>query len=234
MVSAPEADELWTLDLASGQATLFSDAVAEPYGLATHPSGDVLVANWDAQNILRITPSGEGSVFADTPDRFGNVYVDAATGDVYLPEFSTGRLERMTPDGDRELVSEGVVNQGLHAVMFDDARVLYTGYVNSGEIYRHDVDGVPVLWATLPGRLGNLLWVDGQMLATSFDTHRIFAVSPDGDVDVWAGRPRPAHIDGSGEDARFESPNGLLREDATLYVTESVGRVRRIALAREA
>ncbi len=119
------------------------------------------------------------------------------------------------------MVSEGEPGKGLHAVAFDDERPLYTGYVNAGEIYRHEADDTRTLLATLPGRLGNLLWLDDRLLATSFDTHRIFTVTREGTVEVWAGRPRPGDADGTGEEARFESPNGLLRDGDTLYVTES-------------
>lgn len=234
VVSDPAGNELRFVDPATGADTPFVDALQEPYGITADADGNVLVANWAAQNALSVAPDGSTDVFATTSDRFGNVYVDSPTGDVYLPSFQSGLLERITSDGTRETLSKGQVGAGLHAVMFDDERTLYTGYVLTGEIHRHDDAGVGSLFATLPGRLGNLLWYDGRLYATGWDTHRVYTIDENGEVTTFAGRRRPGTADGAIEDARFESPNGLVVDPAAsvMYVSESQGRVRRITLER--
>lgn len=234
LVSQPSINFVQELSL-QGVASPYVRDLNEPYGISLDAQGRLYIANWGTQQVLRAGSDGVTEVFAEMDDDVGNVWVKPDTQDVYLPSFNTGLLEKVDAQGARSEVSTGQQNDGLHAVMFDDQGRLYTGYVWTGEIYRHDAQGVGTLLATLPGELGNLLWVDGVLIASSWGARRLYTVSEDGEVAVFAGSGQLGSLDGDALEARFESPNGLAwdPEGGWLYVAESTGSVRRIELRYE-
>ncbi len=52
--------------------------------------------------------------------------------------------------------------------------------------------------------------------------HRIFRLSPEGELEVWAGSGKAGHRDGAAEQAQFDSPQGLLWDPkGGLWVADS-------------
>lgn len=90
--------------------TEITKGIATPYGVACLPNGDFLVASF-AGEIIRVTPSGEKSVFAKTGGNPVGVYVDGA--DVYYSDYAKGdkdkgSFKKISPDGKITMVASGL------------------------------------------------------------------------------------------------------------------------------
>ncbi len=229
-MSSPGAGTIIEVTMA-GVASVLARGLGEPYGMSQDSAGNVLVADWAAQKVKRISPDGVISDFASVTGQLGNVFVDGEDT-VYLPHFYAGRLDTITADGTRNTVAQLPANEGFHGVLLDDAGNLYGGMVESGVIYRIFTDGTYEELARVPRRLANILWFRGYLLATGLESRRLFRISTSGEVEIFAGAGTRGSRDGPAAEAQFVNPNGLaVSPDATaIYISESGGRVRALSI----
>ena len=118
--SDQHADRIYRIDLASKKVTLLvaDPALAGPAGLAMHPkSGELIVVSWDKGKILAITPQGVISeVFSNGffSSRFSNLRgVDFDRwGNMYVSDFTTGKVWRMTWDKRFQVIAEYLPSPG--------------------------------------------------------------------------------------------------------------------------
>eukprot|EP00736_Rhodelphis_marinus_P012697 Rmarinus@m.21921 len=71
---------------------------------------------------------------------------------------------------------------------------------------------------------------NGWIFISDKDNHRIFQISPDGELSLLAGSGKQGYSDGVGEKASFSWPSGLaMNEDGDIYVSDSCNnRIRRV------
>jgi DNA-binding beta-propeller fold protein YncE len=101
----------------SSKPTVFvhDDALAGPHGLAVNPAtGSLMVVSWNAGKILEVTKEGSVKVlFANSffSARFGNLTgVDFdAFGNMYVSDFSQGKVVRIDPDFRFQTIAEFLV-----------------------------------------------------------------------------------------------------------------------------
>ncbi len=74
-----------------------SSGMLGPFGIATGANGDFYVVEVDQGNILRITPTGTKSTFANVPNAWGNPAFDAF-GNLLVPS-DNGIVNKVTPSG---------------------------------------------------------------------------------------------------------------------------------------
>ena len=229
IVSEPGSDDLRTVTL-DGDVGLLSDALSEPYGISLGPDGWIYVANWGIPNIMRVSLDGEAEEVMPLDSYVGNVWA-APSGDLLVPYFYAQRIEQVAPEGTVTVVAESAEFRGLHGVLFDDDGRLVAGNHRDGALFVQADSGEMTPLATLPGQLGNLLLFEGVLYATGYDTHQIYQITPEGEV-LWFAGGEPGDADGPAAEARFTNPNGLVGDAArgVLYVSESRGRIREVAL----
>jgi DNA-binding beta-propeller fold protein YncE len=119
-----------------------------PHGLAFDAQGNLFVANSAGNTIVKFTPAGVGTIFADandgllTPiaiafDTAGNLYVTNADGG---GSSTDGQVLKFTPDG----VGSVFNGKGFHSaygLAFDRAGNLYVSNFDSSVIEKFDANG---------------------------------------------------------------------------------------------
>ena len=118
--SDQHANKIYRVELPSRKVTLLvaDPALAGPTGLAVHPkSGQLIAVSWDKGKILAITPEGAVSeIFSNGffSSRFSNLRgVDFDRwGNMYVSDFTTGKVWRMTWDKHFQVIAEYLPSPG--------------------------------------------------------------------------------------------------------------------------
>ncbi len=118
--SDQHANRIYRVELPSRKmALLVADpALAGPSGLAVHPkSGQLIAVSWDKGKISTISPQGAVSVLFSNgffSSRFSNLRgVDFDRwGNMYVSDFTTGKVWRMTRDNRFQVIAEYLPSPG--------------------------------------------------------------------------------------------------------------------------
>jgi DNA-binding beta-propeller fold protein YncE len=193
-----------------------SSEFAEPFGVAISRDGAVYVADGgEAPRILRISPDGR---------------VESVAGGARGFADGAGAHARFDTPSALAIDAEGVLyvaDTGNHAVR----RIAPDGRVTTlaGDGVAGGTDG-EAQHARFNGPIG--IAVDGRGRVIVADTYndRVRAIDRDGRVATIAGGAEAGAEDGSGSDARFDTPCGVAIDAAeNIYVADSGnGAIRRI------
>jgi SMP-30/gluconolaconase/LRE-like protein len=144
-VSDFDLQTIWKFPAGGGGPTVFADAsdgIGRPDGLAFVSNGDLLVANREGYDVLRIDPSGNTTVFDPLTETPFTIVV-RSNGDVYLATDNYGAVYRY-PGGDasqRYLLASVVNTLGIPSLQIgaDDQTLYYTSY-GMGNLVTIDAD----------------------------------------------------------------------------------------------
>lgn len=197
----------------SGAAARFN----KPRGLATHPSGGVVVADRGNHAIRLVAfdgstttlagtgrPGANNGPAADASFREPTSVAVAADGSILVADSLNDRIRRVTPAG--EVTTE------------------------AGSGFPDFLDG-PVLEARFAAPTGVAVSPAGVIFVADADNHCIRRIE-NGQVSTFAGTCRaPGFVDGSAKDARFNHPTDLwlLANGQLLVSEESSHAVRQVA-----
>ncbi|WP_431113266.1 hypothetical protein [Variovorax paradoxus] len=219
-----------------------------PYGLAIDAGGQLFVSQQDGQSVLRkVTPGGLVSTLADlatTGDVPNGIAVDRI-GNLYAASQQAHRIFKLSSDLKTAVLAGSGQRgsaDGLGVVAsFDEP--IGTAIDSSGQIYVTDRMNSLIRRITPDGVVSTLktdaplfnpkgIAVDDQDTIYVSDRNRILKITGDGHVMVLAGSTLSGSEDGVGEEATFYEPNSLAVDlDHNVFVTESIGTVRRITPA---
>ncbi|HEY1092443.1 MAG TPA: SMP-30/gluconolactonase/LRE family protein [Burkholderiaceae bacterium] len=178
----------------------------DPYGLAFDAQGALYVADGgDAQGaIRRIARDGTVSTLPlSAPlDTPSGLAIDAG-GNLIVADSGAHRILRISPAGQVSSIA------GTGKPGFREGR----------EQAQFDTPMAVAVAA------------DGAILVADAFNDRIRRIAPDGEVTTLAGGARPGYVDGPGEQARFDTPNGIAIDAAgNVWVADTRNdAVRRIA-----
>jgi len=82
-----------------------SDLLACPNGITFDDQGDLYVVNFNNTKVVRVTPEGVVSDFADIPGAGGNGHIDFARGTFFVTKFRGHRVYRLRRDGSFEVLA---------------------------------------------------------------------------------------------------------------------------------
>lgn len=225
----PIGETVTRVDPADGSTSIYADGFARANGLAFAPGGDLFVANYNSGEISRVTPNGTLSVYAAADNTVSGVAFDVQSGLLYVASYDGEWVRSVTAAG----VFEDVITDGLNGpagLAFDDQNRLHVVNFDDGKLFR--IDGttlVPV--ADLQTAVGFIAYGGGRFFATGINANRVYAVEPSGDITVLAGTGAGGTVDGPGDTAQFNGPNGIAATAAgdTLFVSDARSRaVRRL------
>ncbi len=196
-------------------------------GNAFDADGNLLQSNISAGRISKIEPNGTISTLASanilgpvgvTVDSQGNVYATSCRN-------GAGALSRVTPAGSSTIFVSNALLSCPNGLTIDDEDNLYTCNFNNGNVIKVTPAGEVSRLATVPGGgNGHLTFANGRLYVNSWQGHRIYEVTLEGDVRPLVGSGLPGQGDGSAETATFFRPNGISASVTgdTLYVNDTI------------
>lgn len=228
-IAARGQGNAYLLVSADGTFEEFANDSDDTYGLRFLANGDVVAAAYQAGEILRVTPDGNVSTFADGVGGVNGLFPDSMGGVWYTNFAEVGYI---TADGnDISVISPASAANGI---FFDEARqiVFFTNY-QSGALRKADlVDGVaqaPVDLGEIPGAPdGITLDVCGNLYANDqagSEMYRLFlddAAMPIGEPEILVEGGFPTNV----ANAQFGSGDGW--EPTSLYAIGVGGGLYRV------
>jgi sugar lactone lactonase YvrE len=173
-----------SFDSITGQDFGVFATVGGPRGLALDSAGNLYVASWSAGNVSKYTPTGVGSLYANTPeaepiafDQAGNLF----TGD--LGGLNT--ISEITPGGTRTTFASGLSEP--ESLAFDKAGNLYVANFYGGDIIKYNSAGVGSIFASgLQQPFGLAFDSAGNLYESNYYGHNIEKFTPGGVGTVFA------------------------------------------------
>ena len=193
---------------------------SSPSALAVDSAGYIYVADMGNNTIRKISPSGDVRTLAglagqpgeidgeDTLARFmapSGIAVDGS-GNVYVAEFASGTIRKISPEGTVSLLAGSPGNPGWADAKGDNAH------------FRNP-------WSVAVDKSGNVYVADK-------DNFVIRQITADGRVTTLAGKPGvPGFVEGNRGAARFKDPHGIAVDSlGNVYVADTANQaVRKIS-----
>jgi sugar lactone lactonase YvrE len=197
---------------------------SSPSALAVDSAGYIYVADMGNDVIRKISPSGDVETLAGLAGKPGEIDGEGAqarftapsgiavdtTGNVYVAEFASGTIRKISPEGSVNLLAGSPGNPGWTDAKGDNAH------------FRNP-------WAVAVDK-------SGDVYVSDKDNFVIRQITSDGRVTTIAGKPGVAGFaDGHRDAARFKDPHGIAVDYfGNVYVADTANRaVRKIATSGE-
>lgn len=225
--------------IAEGQVTTFAGAAADvaavdgplataryfgPTGLLERAGGQLIVADAYNNALRLITTTSVSTLGGDPAD---GSHLD---GPLSLARFQSPRA--LLEDGQGGYLLADAGNNRIRRISSGGEVSTYAGGQNArGQTF---VDG-PLLEARFAAPGPMVRDSAGTIYLSDSGNHAIRRLRSSGAVDTLAGDGLPDYIDGPGDSARFNGPDGLLLvDDHTLIVADALNHVlRKIAIAED-
>lgn len=214
------AGQAFELELRDGPAA--SARFFGPSGMLLLPDGAVLVTDMHNHALRRVSPDGRAETVAGEPSepalvdgplaeaRFEQprALLDDRAGGYYVADLGNHVIRHVSAAGEVTTFAGGPIGRGMTHL---DGPRLEARFLSPGPMVMDSV---------------------GNIYFTDFANHDIRKIDLSGMVSTVAGEGLPGYLDGDGEAARFNGPDGLvLIDDHTLLVADSLNSVlRRVEL----
>ena len=189
-----------------------------PYGIAVDKDGNVFVADWDKNQIKKISPDGKVAVVAGNGER-GAKDGKASDATFYLPE-------GITIDNKGNLYVADCYNNRIRKITQDGTVTTLAGHTKRGS-----VDGkgaAAAFWHP------NGITVDknGNVYVADAGNNKIRKITPDGQVSTFAGTGAGGAGNGHADKASFYAPSGIVTDkNGNMYIADyENNRIRKISL----
>lgn len=159
---------------------------------------------------------------------------------LYINNYTKPTIHKISSDGKAEVFVEDERLAGCVNIDLDSEGNLIVSNFVTADIFKIDQEKNITLIANIPNivvqdfGIGYLAVVDDVIYATGIAVSKIFKVSMDGKVEVFAGTGEAGQTDGQLLEATISNPNGIAadKENKILYISEwtGVGGVRKIQL----
>jgi serine/threonine protein kinase len=193
---------------------------SSPSAVAVDSAGYIYVADMGNDTVRKISPSGDVRTLAGSPGQTGQIDGEGAQsrfmapsgiavddfGNVYVAEFASGTIRKISPEGSVNLLAGSPGNPGWADAKGDNAH------------FRNP-------WSVAVDKSGNVYVADK-------DNFVIRQIAADGRVTTVAGKPGvPGFADGKRDAARFKDPHGIAVDYfGNVYVADTANQaVRKIS-----
>ncbi|GAA4111161.1 hypothetical protein GCM10022393_08660 [Aquimarina addita] len=238
--SGPDGTSIFKITK-KGEVKEFASDLSGPLGNATDQRGNFYVvngSNGEDGDVLKITPDGTQIKLA-TIDGFPSGLTLDKRNNIYVSNFTSPTVHKITQTGEVSVYATDPRLAGGVGIDFDNRGNLIVGNYTTADILSINRRGNISLIATIPdivingAGIGYITVANNTIFATGISVHKIFSVSLDGKIEVFAGNGEADSVDGELLEASFNSPNGITidKRTRTLHISEySRTRIRTIQL----
>jgi len=151
---------------------------------------------------------------------------------LFVGEYAGNAIRKVhkTTGGKTAFVAGSGIN-GPDAVINDESGNLIVANFNNNVIHRVSLNGTITRFAQLPvgGFSGYITKVSDRYYMPSFSGRRVYTITEDGEVSLFAGTGAAGNADGELLDATFNQPNGIIGNPSgdTILITDG-NRIRMV------
>jgi sugar lactone lactonase YvrE len=206
----------------AGETSVFAEGFRGASGNEFDSQGNFYQSNIGGGFISMVDPDGTITRFAEGMAAPVGIVSDSEDN-LYIANCGSNSIQTVTPLGESErYVASGLLNCP-NGIVFDDHGNLYVANFGNGGVIQITPEKEVTEIASLPGNNnGHLIHHDGFLYVIDRGGHRIYSVSLDGEVEVFAGSGTRGNEDGAALEATFSLPNdiGISPDGKTFYVNE--------------
>jgi sugar lactone lactonase YvrE len=210
-----------------GRAERFATGFYGASGNAVDARGYLYQSNFYGNYISKVDRFGNHVVYADSGVS-GPVGITLdSTGNLYVTNCSANSLSKVTPAGAVSTFSQSTLFNCPNGITRAGDGTIYVVNYGDEKMLRVSPEGSVSEFAALPGGgNGHVAFVRGALYATSFQGHRIYRVTLDGQVTLLAGTGGRGEQDGAADQATFSWPNGIAAgpQGDRVYVNDFINR----------
>lgn len=160
-----QAEVMQAGDTAQLTPVLLHGGLSSPVGMAYDAKGDLYVANWSAGTVLRFTPDGQRSIFAEGLSGPSGLAISPA-GDIYVASYSEDLVWRFTSNGERRVFVRGLATPA--GLSFDARGRLLIANRRTNQILAVHPDGkIDVVADGLQTPVGAIEFPNGDLLVSN-------------------------------------------------------------------
>lgn len=225
---------------AAGEVTTFIDGLQGPLGGHWTESGDrfcLADASNGEQGVVKCFDNDGTLVSSEILEGWPAGIASDTQGRLYVTNYVLGKIHRLSMDGDVETFLENDQLSGAVGIVLDEQRGFYAANYENGRVFHISFSGDVNELVDLEGGIGYLALGKKALYATDIQNHRIYQVTFDGRASVYAGSNTRGSVDGPGNTATFNRPNGIAISEGTNtivvtdYGDESGGAIRLLNLS---
>lgn len=210
----------------SGEVSLFAQGFRGASGNEFDSNGNFFQSSVGGGFISIVDQEGTVTQFASEGISAPVGIVSDSEDNLYVANCGSNTIQKVTPWGESErFVASGLLNCP-NGIVFDDHGNLYVANFGNGGVIKIAPDKEVTEIASLPGNNnGHLIHHDGFLYVIDRGGHRIYSVSLDGEVELFAGSGELGNEDGAPLEASFSWPNdiGISPDGKTFYVNDVAG-----------
>lgn len=213
-----------------------------PMGSKKDSKGNLYVNNDNNTKrgiVLKIKPNGDKVKFAEITGWPSSMTIDNQDN-LYVTNYNTGKINKVDTHGNVSIFSEDKRLLGGVGIDFDSKGNLIVSNFYTAKIFSISQNGKIIEIAELKDivvqgwGIGYVAVVDDFIYATGIAVSKIFKISLDGKVVLFAGNGKATSVDGDLLTASLSNPNGIAadKKNKILYISEygSKGGIRKIKL----
>ncbi len=125
---------------AHATSSIFGTTGTTPTAITVDSAGNIYTANWNDNNVSKITPDGTSTILGTTGVHPDALTIDSA-GNVFTSNIGSNRVWKITPDGTSTLF--GSTGAGSYAITADSAGNIYTASWNDNNVTKFTPSSYP-------------------------------------------------------------------------------------------
>ena len=208
------------LSLFVNEPTLITGAA----GNAVDADGNLYQASYNTGSILKVTPSGEVSVFVDQGISGPIGVVANPAGGIYVADCNRDAVTVVSADGEAELLARDDLLSCPNGITLDEQGNIYVANFGDGKVLKVTPDGAVSLLVELPGENnGHLAYHDGLLYVAARGANQIYTVTLEGEATLFAGSGEQGLEDGPLLEATLIFPNGVaIAPDGSVWINQPI------------
>jgi len=164
-------------------ATIFGTTEDGPRYMVFDQSGNLYVANYNSNNVSKITPAGVSTILGTTGTNPRGIAIDQS-GNIYTANYGSNNVSKITPGGVSTVY--GTTGEGPVSLAFDGIGNLYTANRNSNNVSKITRFGSTILATTGNQPFGIAVDASGNVYTANSASNNVSKITQAGESTIFA------------------------------------------------